>query len=83
MNELLFILIMMTVNFVIVVIWYRQLFRDLVAAGVDEKELPMILISLQFQRTSNEVKGALVEFYFKLFVLILGSLTIKFIVGFQ
>lgn len=83
MNELLFTLIMMGVNFVIVVIWYQQLVRELLKAGVDREELAIAKIwLLQYKRTSNDVKGALVEFYCKLFVLFLVSLALKFIFGF-
>jgi len=82
-NELLFTLIMMTVGFVIVAIWYQQLVRGLLDAGVDREEIAIRKIwLLQYKKTSNEVKGALVEFYFKLFVMFLGSLAIRFIVGF-
>ncbi|WP_288902408.1 hypothetical protein [uncultured Sneathiella sp.] len=83
MDEFLFTLIMMAVNFVIVVIWYQQLVRGLVAAGVAGEELGIAKIWLiQYKRASNDVKGELVKFYFKLFVLFLVSLALKFIVGF-
>tara|TARA_R110001599_G_scaffold266145_4_gene466852 strand:- start:714 stop:938 length:225 start_codon:yes stop_codon:yes gene_type:complete len=74
---------MMTVNFVIVGIWYRQLVRGLLEAGIDREEIAVFRIwLLQYKRTSNDVKGLLVEFYFKLFVMFLGSVAIKFISGY-
>ena len=81
-NELEFILTAMAVNFVIVVIWYQQLVRGLVKEGKNREELAINSMWLQFVGASKEVKRLLVRFYIKLFVLLLCTYALYFIVGF-
>jgi len=79
--EILVHLSMMLINFIIIVLWIRTLFKDLSNAGVRKEDYSLRhLYFLFYGRSGNDVKAVVYKFYLKLAILLIITIPIRLLI---